>query len=410
MEQIRDQINTTLARYLSLPLIEVVRLGQCELSHFSVQSLRFVPQLKEIEIFNSIITELSYVEYADLFGSTADFDVATNGCSIRKLNLQRSDVRMIERNSFDNVSSLQHLDLSNNRIDNISASTFSIPSLETLDFSFCLIKLIESEAFIGATNLHELNLRVNNLETVENNTFSGTSLQLLDLSESYKLVTIEPNAFEGLSNLTKLKLYRNRILRLDPKVLEGLKLRELYIGFLPNSTIEEGIYDKFNDLEVLQLAGSSSMSKIPAFPASVRELNLFNNRITSIEAADFKILNKTNSSSNTPSRLEVLNLDSNQIATIEAYAFANLSSLRVLDINSNKISKIDEHSFAQSTVEELHVRWNGITSIDPGSFRGRNIFTSPTLKVLYLERSISKLSAADFEDISHVHQLYVEPY
>ncbi|KAF2903056.1 hypothetical protein ILUMI_03134 [Ignelater luminosus] len=163
------------------------------------------------------------------------------------------------------------------------------------------------------------------------------------------------------------------MLRFDPKVLEGLKLRELIVGYLKKSIVEEDIYDKFNDLQVLQLV-ASNMSEIPAFPASVRELNLFNNRITSIKAADFKILNETNSSSNTPTRFEVLNLVYNRIATIEAYAFANLSRLRILDMDANKVlSKIDEYSFAQSTVEELHLDLNGIRSIDPGAFRGLHL-------------------------------------
>jgi Leucine-rich repeat (LRR) protein len=67
----------------------------------------------------------------------------------------------------------------------------------------------------------------------------------------------------------------------------------------------------------------------------LEQLNLNDNQITSIDNGDFNGL----------SNLTSLSLQSNQITSIESGDFAGLSSLTVLDLTYNQITSIESGSF-----------------------------------------------------------------
>ncbi|KAF2886354.1 hypothetical protein ILUMI_19818, partial [Ignelater luminosus] len=59
-EELRNQINDTLSPYGNVTrVIEILELTECVMLNFTINELRFLPQLQEIYIRNSIIRTLS---------------------------------------------------------------------------------------------------------------------------------------------------------------------------------------------------------------------------------------------------------------------------------------------------------------------------------------------------------------
>jgi len=159
-------------------------------------------------------------------------------------------------------------------------------------------------------------------------------LQNIDLSasielhlDSNKIITIEPDAFNGLSTLRKLSLSGNKITKIKPGSFDGLTaLQELYLN---NNQITIIGKDTFNGLTKLW------------------SLYLNNNKITKIEPGTFNGLAK----------LWRLYLNNNQITTIENGAFNGLTTLKELNLDNNPIKTIEPGAF-DGLPEELrnHLR------------------------------------------------------
>ncbi|KAF2887008.1 hypothetical protein ILUMI_19165, partial [Ignelater luminosus] len=213
LKQIQIQILQTLIRDKSLPeLIEVVKLGQSELSHFSIESMMFLPELKEIEIFDSTITKLSYEEYNDSLLNTTNSD-KTDG---------------------------------SNKLVKIEKYTFAQCTVEQLMLFSNAIILIEPFAFRDL-NISLLSLRDNLLTIIEKNTFSESSIRELDLGGN-KIEVIEPYAFSGVKDLFKLSLDSNKIAKIDRNVFPFSTLKVLDVSNT-NISLSDADYEQLLSLE-----------------------------------------------------------------------------------------------------------------------------------------------------------------
>ena len=88
-------------------------------------------------------------------------------------------------------------------------------------------------------------------------------------------------------------------------------------------------------------------------------MNLSKNEISSIHQSTFKGLSK----------LEELHLDYNKIKTLDPNLFNVSKNLRILYLNNNEISSIDENAFqGLSKLEGLCLNKNQITSLSSDLF------------------------------------------
>ena len=95
--------------------------------------------------------------------------------------------------------------------------------------------------------------------------------------------------------------------------------------------------------------------------ASLIQLDLNTNNLTTLEGSVFEGL----------INLEELELSRNKIASIETEAFSGLSSLIALDLNSNYLIGLEANVFDKvNKIEYLYVRYNGLIDIDPNAFSG----------------------------------------
>ncbi|XP_071963857.1 uncharacterized protein [Antedon mediterranea] len=125
---------------------------------------------------------------------------------------------------------------------------------------------------------------------------------------------------------------------------------------------------------------------------SVIDLNLDNNQIVTLPANTFANL----------TALKILDLSDNQIGTLPANAFSDLTALEELDLRNNKIGTLPANAFADlRELEELDLSSNYIVTLPA------NVFADLTaLQILDLgDNQIDTLSANVFADLTALKKL-----
>ena len=116
---------------------------------------------------------------------------------------------------------------------------------------------LPADLFADTTKLERLRLGDNNLESLPDDLFAGlTDLQVLDLSEN-RLTALDENAFADLSGLTRLYLSNNRLSSLPPDLFNPLK--SLQILELENNqlaALPPGIFSNLPEIQRLGLDGN----------------------------------------------------------------------------------------------------------------------------------------------------------
>lgn len=229
------------------------------------------------------------------------------------LDLSKNLIKVIERNSFVKLIRLARLDLSKNRISDLSWT--QLPCLRTLNLGDSYIKNIPRNAFEGSPLLELLFL-------------NKTDINIL-----------EEGCFKGMPNL--------RIINLSDSELPSLK---------EGSFIDFGsLFDKNNQIEILDLGynGIESIDKdaFKDFP-NLKKLVLNFNKIN-----DSSFLNQLAS-------LEYLNLEHNLISSVKTI-FEKLTKLVSLDLSENPLEKFD--------VPKFHVESENLKFINLTNCKIRNI-------------------------------------
>ena len=197
--------------------------------------------------------------------------------TLRWFKISGNSLTRIEPNAFDNVASLEDLDLSFNNISELPNDIFSkltnlkvlrldhnhlqhlsevifdnSRELEELDLSYNPLKILYQEWFTSLQNLRALNVAHTGLMTIDHDTFHFTSsLEELDLSENnFSLV---PNAgLKIIPNLKRLKLNGNPIKYINDESFEMLhSLQELEVCQSPRLTEIQA--KSFSDLKNLRI-------------------------------------------------------------------------------------------------------------------------------------------------------------
>ena len=159
--------------------------------------------------------------------------VCPNGCQCMEKKLEHLTICMntslteIPTNIPVNTDQLH---FTGNRIKIIRRDSFSqLSSLNTLSLTHCQIEVIEPNAFSGLSNLAYLDLQFNNIKQLQPHGFSGLFNLKRHLLDNNNLFQVENFAFYGL-NLTRLRMEKNPDLReISEKAFHGSKITELFI-------------------------------------------------------------------------------------------------------------------------------------------------------------------------------------
>ena len=234
------------------------------------------------------------------------------------LSLSHNEIEVLGKDTFTNVSMLQHLMLNSNKLQYLPPGVFrGLSALTKLDLCHNQITNLPVGVFQGLTHLKSLNLNYNRISTIASQAFSSLTLpklNLLDLSHnqiewthknaidpnmpSLQTINLEYNNMTHFSewmfitwNLTNIKLGRNELsFEMFVRDLDDVDVRKIINHNTKSSSYTEErykpIHDKTIDLRhnVFTTLNFSSFSENPQKKMTFRGiLNFFKLDLTANE-------------------------------------------------------------------------------------------------------------------------------
>ncbi|KAJ9585990.1 hypothetical protein L9F63_020367 [Diploptera punctata] len=299
------------------------------------------------------------------------------------LNLAHNDITRLDSHVFQDLYSLQMLNLEDNSIEVIADGAFStLSNLHALTLSHNHLVQLESFHFTGLYVLNQLFVNNNNIKHIHPRTFENcTNLQ--DLGLSGNALTEVPAGIGHLRYLKMLDLGENRISKLVNSSFDGLD--QLYGVRLIDNELENISRDAFSALPSLQVL-NLACNKIKvvdkgAFGTNptMRALRLDGNLLTNIDGVFTQVTGLVwlNVSDNLltwfdfgllPQSLEWLDMHKNQVSKIGNYFDIRKElQIKMLDVSFNKLTEIGEGSIPNS-VESVFLNDNLINKVQANTF------------------------------------------
>ena len=331
-----------------------------------------------------------------------------------ELNLSRNAIadRFLARDSFADLTSLQVLDLSENKMAAVGAETFAmLPELRILRLSFNAIKNISPSAFIRLGQLKSLSLSGNELNALDAGVLQGLdSLSSLSLDRN-EIAKVALDAFTSVAlTLEDLTLDNNKLSRVPKAVSALVNLRTLDLGENEIREIRDADFADSKKLYGLRLAGNE-LSRVTkgnfANSTALHVLNLARNRLESIEQGTFDALQS----------LKALRLDNNLLSDINGIVSA-LGHLRWFNASSNRLQWFD-YAFVPTSLEWLDLHANlieelgnyyklrtgfNLKTLDAGANRIKKLtkLSLPTslVSIALNGNAIDEIEEGAFEDLS----------
>ncbi|XP_010077841.1 PREDICTED: CD180 antigen, partial [Pterocles gutturalis] len=290
-------------------------------------------------------------------------DVLQGFCniSVKDLYLQLRHFRNLNATTFQCLTKLRKLDLTQTHISALPAGISDMGSLTELVLnanSFKHLCNTSSAAFPSLTHLHiKGNLQV--LQLGSGCLEKLGQLQHLDLSKSHiESFSCCNEALSGLRSLRYLNMSHNIKLHVqDMLVKDSANLELLDLAFTPlHINTSQGPFRNLHLLQVLNLSSSHIHISIQHLFQGLENLMFLdlsqNNFELGITPKD-KLFQQL-------SNLEVLILSSCELTAIDDQAFHNLSKLRHVDLSHNKLKAFSTDAFSNLKSIYLNFAHNSI--------------------------------------------------
>jgi Leucine-rich repeat (LRR) protein len=155
---------------------------------------------------------------------------------LTKLRLNRNEISEIIPGTFENFSRLEYLELVNNRIEHLRSDVFSgLVNLKYIHLQGNKLQYLHPDTFVGLPNLQSLFLSDNSGLQIptEGHFINSRSLKFLGISYC-NLRSVSVETFANVSSLEVIDLSFNYLRSVDINILKALpKLSTLYLYFNP---------------------------------------------------------------------------------------------------------------------------------------------------------------------------------
>ena len=281
--------------------------------------------------------------------------------NVRVLWLQRNNITVLENDSF-----------------------VSLTELNLLDISYCKLRRIELGTFNMLTKLTRQSMQHNEISELLKGTFENmSSLEILDLSfNKINHLNISMfsgfGAFNGLTKLTRLKIMYNQISEILPDTFENMSsLENLDLSFNKINHLNRSMFSgsgEFNGLTKLTRLNMFSNKISEILPGtfenmdSLENLRLRHNKIDHLDSAVFSGLFK----------LKHVDLSANKLQYLQPHTFLGLPNIKRLSLENNRELYIpnDRYFMNSHSLSELDIKRCNISSLSVDSFAKVTALTS----------------------------------
>lgn len=256
-------------------------------------------------------------------------------CGVSTMKLSGYYLNRIEPAALNCLSTLHHLDLSQNLLESVPGYIFQeVDRLKVLDLQHNRIRTLTQNSFYGLLNIEKVVLRNNNLTIVNGSAFKGLkNVKTLELSENIGL-KLSDDLFRELENLETLVLDGCNISSLPDNVFrENFNLKYLYLHRNRLTSLTKRLFD--------------SLGKLYYMSAASNEISILDNG-TFINNFD----------------LQFLYLKNNSLSRLDKDNFEGLYSLRTLDLSRNIINYVASFEYLKR-LKNLNLSHNFLSSL-PG--------------------------------------------
>lgn len=321
------ELNESILKLTSLKTFHLGRIEKIE------DSFHLINKLNSLEKFNLELFQQNYLDSSNNTNNSDYISKLTDFYLFSKANKLIS----LQSGLFDNLKQLKSLKLKSVLIEN-------------------------GQDLYSQFNSNFHSFKVN----LENCLFSS-QIGLEELKIEFQLEFLQPKLFDGLENLKKLDLSRNKIKEMQPELFSHLKqLREINMSFNSIKQLQPRVFTESVRFENLKL--NNNFIKIIENNAlegleNLVSLDLSGNMIEKLEKNFFYTLNQ----------LKRLEFGANHIQILDNEVFSNLGSLEYLGLEGNRVKEIGKDVFkGLGNLKNLNLSRNQIDELSPDVFSHLN--------------------------------------
>lgn len=358
IRELTNQMFTNLTNLLALDLSD----NRIETNLIDGNAFQAMTQLKRLNLSKNQLTSIVRGQQQQQPPQTSG--IFGNLSELQELDLSYNRITDLPRNAFNGLQQLRCLNLSNNELSIIPFQAFHmLKNIEHLDLSSNQLISFLDNFFIDNRQLKVLQIQNNTIEHLSDNSLFGLEmLQYLDISRN-RLLSIESHALTSLASLQVFDLSHNNISALSTILFNGLnqlkyvnlsktELRLLPDGiFASQSKLEELIIDETALLKLGNWVSRQGKIVNKNILANLRRLSISNNRhMHDIEPVFFQ---------NTPA-LIVLKLSGNGLSLLP-HEISELTELQHLDISNNDLISLPREINTLTNLRSLSLIGNNYT-------------------------------------------------
>ncbi|WKX95007.1 hypothetical protein Q1695_011899 [Nippostrongylus brasiliensis] len=382
--------------------LKSLNLAGNQISTLSKRAFQLMGNLQIIRLNNNILRTIDISVFAELR-------------NLRHVDLSDNKIIQILPQAFTNLPLIDTLLLHHNEIERIDRSAFHrIARIETLDLSHNVLKNFTCEQLGSVQTIFNLILAHNRISHLDL-TCILRSLVRLDLGGN-NLESMKKNMLDGADKLTEIVLRDNGILELQGRTFSCCpKLSRIDLSHNHLRTIRK---ETFSDPEILHHLDLSHNVLHNLQPGCFGK-----NNILSLNAAANELSRiPTDALQSTSDSMAILNLDQNQIKTLESSQFLELRNLTQLIVSRNRIETIEEAAFEHLLVlKHLDISNNPVSTWSPTAFRDMSntmdtlnlantgLFSIPRMghhAIRHFNLSMNKIYEINRADLAKTAQLY----
>ncbi|KAL9696305.1 hypothetical protein quinque_015590 [Culex quinquefasciatus] len=308
---------------------------------------------KELRLHNNQINDFPHV-------------ALSNVSTLELLSLSKNQLTSVDFYKLHGLPNLRHLDFRDNTISSLSGfNTVTLPHLDMIDLSGNLLLALPQNFFKHSISLQRIDLSCNRFNQIPNAALSESSLARLawlnltgnPLQRIHHTMTAADDQHRKYPHLKELHISQTNLTILTSKDFEIYPaLQRLYLIQNRINRVSPGAFVALSNLQILDL----SVNEIEILPKErLQGLKLL--EILNISTNNIKELDEF---TDDLQKLKILDISSNQLERIHKNTLRHLVALQELHLYGNRIVSISSDAFRTlRNLKALDIRKNYFEAI-----------------------------------------------